>query len=57
MRGPERRGTAGVECGGGVVTLLGATIGTTKKIEGKWGLGLRWPKLYGKMQQPAKSWR
>ncbi len=55
MRGPERRGTAGVERGGGVVPLLGATIGTTKKIEGKWGLSLRWPKIYGKTQKPAES--
>ena len=41
MRDIDRRGTAGVERGGDVVPLFGATIGTMKKIEGKWGLGLR----------------
>ena len=57
MRGVDRRGMAGVERGGDVVPLFGATIGTTKKIERKWGHGLKWPKLHGKIQQPAKSWR
>jgi hypothetical protein len=31
--------------GGDVIPSFGATIGMTKKIEEKWGLGLRWPKL------------
>jgi hypothetical protein len=31
----------GWSTGGNVILLFGATIGTTKKIEGKWGLGLR----------------
>jgi hypothetical protein len=44
----------GWSVGGGIVPLLGATIGMTK-IEGKWGIGLRWPKFYGHKQQPAKS--
>jgi hypothetical protein len=48
---------AGWSAGGDVVPSFGATIGTTKKIEGKWGLGLRWLKLYGKTQQPAESQR
>jgi hypothetical protein len=34
-----RHSWGGVQ-GGGVVPLLGATIGTTKKIEGKWALAL-----------------
>jgi hypothetical protein len=35
----------GWSAGGDVVPSFGATIRTMKKIEGKWGLGLRWPKL------------
>ncbi len=42
---------------GDVVPSFGATIGTTKEIEWKWGLGLRWLRLYGKTQQPAESRR
>ncbi len=30
---------------------------TQQKIEREWWFGLRWPKLHGKMQQPAKSQR
>jgi hypothetical protein len=47
----------GWSAGEDVVPSFGATIGMTKKIEGKWGLGLRWLKFYGKTQQPAESWR
>jgi hypothetical protein len=35
----------GWSTGGDVNPSFGVTIGTMKKIEGKWGLGLRWPKL------------
>ncbi len=30
---------------------------THQKIEREWWFGLRWLKLYGKKQQPAKNWR
>jgi hypothetical protein len=35
----------GWSAGGDAVSSFGATIVTMKKIEGKWDLGLRWPKL------------
>ncbi len=35
----------------------GGKMKTQQKIEREWWLGLRWPKLYGKMQQPTESWR
>ncbi len=57
MRGVERRGTAGVECGGGHNTIVLGDDWNDKKNERKWGRGLKWTKLYGKMQQPAKSQR
>jgi hypothetical protein len=55
MRGVERRGTARVEHGGGCNTIVLGDDWNDKKIERKWGRGLKWAKLYGKMQQPAKS--
>ncbi len=35
----------------------GAKMKTQQKIEREWWFGLRWPKIHGKTQQPAKSWR
>ena len=35
----------GWSAGGDVVPSFGVTIGTTKKKEGKWHLGIRWLKL------------
>ncbi len=57
MRGVDRRGKAGVECGGGRSTIVWGDNWNDKKIERKKGHGLKWPKLHGKMQPPAKSWR
>jgi hypothetical protein len=57
MRGVDRRGTSGVERGGGHSTIVWGDDWNDKKIERKWGLGLKWPKLHGKTQQPAESWR
>ena len=45
MRGVDRRGTAGVERGGGHSTIVWGDDWNDEKIEGKWGRGLRWPKL------------
>ncbi len=35
----------------------GGKMKTQRKIEREWWFGLRWPKLHGKMQQPAESRR
>ncbi len=42
--------------------MVGSLVGvgkmkTQQKIEREWWFGLRWPKLHGKTQQPAKSRR
>ena len=57
MRGVDRRGTSGVERGGGHSTIVWGDDWNDKKIERKCGHGLKWPKLHGKMQQPAESQR
>ena len=57
MRGVDRRGMSGVERGGGHSTIVWGDDWNDKKIERKWGRGLKWPKLHGKTQQPAKSRR
>ncbi len=56
MGGVDRRGTVRVERGGGRRPILWGDDWNDEKIEGKWGLGLRWLKFYGKTQQPAESW-
>jgi hypothetical protein len=55
IRGVDRRGTAGMERGGGRGTIVWGDDWNDKKIERKWGHGLKWPKLHGKTQQPAES--
>ncbi len=47
MRGVERIGTAGVERGGGRNTIVWGDDWNDKKIERKWGRGLKWTKLFG----------
>jgi hypothetical protein len=41
MRGVDRRGTVGVERGGGQSTIVWGDDWNDKKIERKWGHGLK----------------
>ncbi len=40
-----------------VGSLVGGAKWRQQKIEKEWWFGLKWPKLHGKMQQPAESQR
>ncbi len=42
---PIREARLGWSVGWDVVPFFGATIRSTKRIEGRWGIGLRWLKL------------
>ncbi len=57
MKGVDRRGMSRVEHGGGHSTIVWGDDWNEKKIERKWGHGLKWPKLHGKTQEPAESRR